>query len=405
MEGEVGPAAAAVVPASATAVPPPSLPLVSDSSSLVTSHEENPEEAHALPSDEEQENNEQDPDLDPDHGADHDEDHDGDQHQASEQTDDDLKLKIIKQVEYYFSDENLPTDKYMISLIKKNKEGFVPIKILASFRKMKKLTLDHEFICAALKDSPLLVVSSDGKKVKRLNPFQMSEVKDPKLSTVLVENLPEDHSLENIRSIFGEAGRIRKITFRDPHAGEVSKKGSKTDFLVSIKLHALVEYDTVEAAEKAVASLNNEQDWRNGMHVKLLKRVVGNPAQRKPWKEHDFDKSSNVRVSSSQTVGEEVVNPTQENRHDLSPEEEEAEHVSKEKNGQRARARGRGRRNRYHNSNGMGHGTASSVHAAEPSKPPPGPKMPDGTRGFTMGRGRPLASSDVVKPIQQQQTV
>jgi len=27
-------------------------------------------------------------------------------------------------VEYYFSDENLPTDKYMISLIKKNKEGF-----------------------------------------------------------------------------------------------------------------------------------------------------------------------------------------------------------------------------------------------------------------------------------------
>ena len=31
---------------------------------------------------------------------------------------------MVLQVEYYFSDENLPNDKYMLSLIKKNKEGF-----------------------------------------------------------------------------------------------------------------------------------------------------------------------------------------------------------------------------------------------------------------------------------------
>lgn len=33
-------------------------------------------------------------------------------------------LFIVLQVEYYFSDENLPTDKYMMNLIRKNKEGF-----------------------------------------------------------------------------------------------------------------------------------------------------------------------------------------------------------------------------------------------------------------------------------------
>lgn len=27
-------------------------------------------------------------------------------------------------------------------------------------------------------------------------------------------------------------------------------------------------------------------------------------------------------------------------------------------------------------------------HGGEVSKPPPGPRMPDGTKGFTMGRGR-----------------
>lgn len=31
---------------------------------------------------------------------------------------------VVFQAEYYFSDENLPNDKHMMSLVKKNKEGF-----------------------------------------------------------------------------------------------------------------------------------------------------------------------------------------------------------------------------------------------------------------------------------------
>lgn len=31
---------------------------------------------------------------------------------------------MSSQVEYYFSDENLPTDKHLMGIIKKNKEGF-----------------------------------------------------------------------------------------------------------------------------------------------------------------------------------------------------------------------------------------------------------------------------------------
>lgn len=37
---------------------------------------------------------------------------------------DDLRNKIIKQVEYYFSDENLPTDKFMLKHVSKNVDGF-----------------------------------------------------------------------------------------------------------------------------------------------------------------------------------------------------------------------------------------------------------------------------------------
>lgn len=35
-----------------------------------------------------------------------------------------MKFFMVIQVEYYFSDENLPTDKYLMGFIRKNKEGF-----------------------------------------------------------------------------------------------------------------------------------------------------------------------------------------------------------------------------------------------------------------------------------------
>ncbi|KAH1048393.1 hypothetical protein J1N35_039177 [Gossypium stocksii] len=303
---------------------------------------------------------------------------------------DDLKNKIIKQVEYYFSDENLPTDKYMMSLIKKNKEGFVAISLIASFRRMKRLSRSCPSIVAALKESSLLVVSSDGKMVKRRNSLPSIEVRDPKLFTVLVENLPEDHSMENIRRIFGEVGNIKNISLCDPHAVEESKK-SRVDILVSSKLHALVEYETVEAAEKAVATLNYERDWRNGMHVKLLKRIMGKHAQRRPaWRGPDpAEKNSNARASDQ--TGDDENNASNQHHEGL-PDDEDGENLPKEKNGHRPRNRGRARKPRTRGTNGLGHGTTSSSHAIEPSKPPPGPRMPDGTRGFTMGRGRPLVS-------------
>ncbi|KAJ8762067.1 hypothetical protein K2173_006669 [Erythroxylum novogranatense] len=351
MDGETGPTD---VP-QGTSSPPPQV-------TLVGTPEVSFAEIHASRSDEDY-----DHDEDPDHG-----------HVQTQ----DLKRRIIKQVEYYFSDENLATDKHMISLIKKHKDGFVPISIIASFRKMKKLTRDITTTVDALRESSFLVVSSDGKKVKRLHPFPLNEVKDPKLCTVLVENLPNNHSEDDIQKIFGGAGKIQKISIHDPHAVEESKKGGKSDILISNKVHAIVEYDSVEAAERSVATLNNEQDWRNGMRVKLITRVGKYGTRKQSWREHDSEKNGAGHASSQ--TGDEVNHNFSEHPSDT-PEEEVVDHLSKEKKVQQARNR-RTRKNKHHPTNGMGHGT---THAVEPSKPPPGPKMPDGTRGFTMGRGRP----------------
>jgi La-related protein 7 len=198
--------------------------------------------------------------------------------------------------------------------------------------------------------------------------------------------------VENIQRIFGEAGNIKNVCVREPHAVEESTKGSKPDMLISSKLHALVEYETVEAAEKAVATLNDEQDWRNGMRVKLLKRMGKYGQRRQAWRGSDSERNSTSR-GSDHTGDEENHNLSE--HHDDTPDEEDGEHLSREKNGHRDRGRNRGRprRHNYRSINGLGHGSTSSTHPIESSKPPPGPRMPDGTRGFTLGRGRPPISN------------
>ncbi|PHU25940.1 La-related protein 6A [Capsicum chinense] len=312
---------------------------------------------------------------------------------------DDLRNKIVKQVEYYFSDENLPTDKFLLKYVTRDKEGFVPVKVLASFRKVKKLTKETSVIAAALRESSLLVVSPDGRKVKRLHPLPLSELKDPKVCTVLVENLPEDHSVDNLRCIFGQAGNVKHITIRDPHTERDPRKCTTAEKLLSGKLHAVVEYYSVEAAEKAVAILNDEQDWRFGLRVKLLKKTNKPGQSKKCWRDQDSDRNNNIQASDlagneENHSSEHPVDSQDEEEGDHPSKETTGQHAQKEKNGPRvpARNRGRGRRNKR-GTNGHGHGTTTSTHGVEPSKPPPGPKMPDGTRGFAVGRGRPLSSS------------
>ncbi|CAF1993512.1 unnamed protein product [Brassica napus] len=354
-----------------------------------------------------------DDDLDHERNVGEDRDHDHGDHPVETEvavvSNDELKQKIIRQarvfnqcfllqVEYYFSDENLPTDKFLLNAMKKNKKGFVPISSIATFHKMKKLTRDLDLIVSALKESSFLVVSSDGKKVKRLSP--LPEARDPKVFTVLVENLPEDHSDENIRAIFGKVGSIKSVSICDPNAAEESEKGCKKDKFIRTRLHAFVEYETVEAAEKAAATLNNEQDWRNGLRVKLLEQAVKYAQRRPARKEVDPEKDNTGRVHD-QTGGEENRNSNEHQHHRHHHSDTPTDNDGGDKNGNKARTRGRGRRQNHQGSNVHGTSPSSSSsfhhnynhhHPVEVSKRPPGPKMPDGTRGFTMGRGKPLST-------------
>ncbi|XP_045594728.2 la-related protein 1B isoform X2 [Procambarus clarkii] len=70
-----------------------------------------------------------------------------------------IKEKIMKQVEYYFSDDNLANDIFMRR--KMSKDGYIPVSLIASFNRMKQLTQDVKLIVDVCKTSENLEVKDE----------------------------------------------------------------------------------------------------------------------------------------------------------------------------------------------------------------------------------------------------
>nr|XP_012807007.2 la-related protein 1B-like [Jaculus jaculus] len=78
-----------------------------------------------------------------------------------------LKEYIKRQIEYYFSIENLERDFFLRS--KMDEQGFLPISLVAGFHRVRALTTNLNLISEALKDSTEVEIV-DGKMRKKIEP-------------------------------------------------------------------------------------------------------------------------------------------------------------------------------------------------------------------------------------------
>eukprot|EP00262_Sarcandra_glabra_P007006 TRINITY_DN19565_c0_g1_i1.p1 TRINITY_DN19565_c0_g1~~TRINITY_DN19565_c0_g1_i1.p1 ORF type:complete len:1048 (+),score=188.56 TRINITY_DN19565_c0_g1_i1:248-3391(+) len=76
-----------------------------------------------------------------------------------------LRANVVKQIEYYFSDENLQKDLFLLQLL--DGQGWVSISVIADFNRVKKMTTDIPFILDALRSSTSIEVQGD--KIRRRN--------------------------------------------------------------------------------------------------------------------------------------------------------------------------------------------------------------------------------------------
>lgn len=105
----------------------------------------------------------------------------------------DLLEAVRKQVEYYFSKENLQSDRYLVSIMDANKA--VDISAIMNFAKLKALTTDEQVLIKALEASSVCVV--EGGKIRAT-----ANVKSAMRSTLILRDIPSDAHVDEVREIF-----------------------------------------------------------------------------------------------------------------------------------------------------------------------------------------------------------
>lgn len=121
--------------------------------------------------------------------------------------------EIRKQVEFYFSDSNLPTDKYLWTMVSENK-GWADLTKIATFKRMRRFQ-PYSAIVEALRSSTFLDIDESGERVKRkeeLKPWTAATT--PVLRSVHVKGFPEETKtmqvdLEKFFAGFGDAKVVR----------------------------------------------------------------------------------------------------------------------------------------------------------------------------------------------------
>jgi len=184
---------------------------------------------------------------------------------------DELKDKIIKQVEFYFSDANILKDAFLLKHVRRNKMGYVSIKLITSFKKMKSFTKDYRVVAYSLRQSDQLEVNEEGRKVRRTNPLPEHDETTPSRSVVAI-NLPmENPSIENIAELFSKCGDIALIRILKPNkpVPQDVKKHCNKHPEIGTSTCAVIEFEKHEHAQKAVETMCDKDDWR-GMRVVIL---------------------------------------------------------------------------------------------------------------------------------------
>ncbi|XP_043934501.1 la-related protein 6 [Protopterus annectens] len=236
--------------------------------------------------------------------------------------DPELVEKLIAQIEYYLSDENLEKDAFLLKHVRRNKMGYVSVKLLTSFKKVKHLTRDWRTTAYALRQSTTLELNDEGRKVRRKTPVpvfasenlpsKMLLVYDvyscPALQAVNkdIENAnAQEKVMEHLLRVFGVYGVISSVRILKPGKdlpADIKRLSNRYSQLGTLDC-AIIEFEEVESAIKAHESMGTEKD--NEMDMKVI--LIGmKPPKKKASKDKNREEDGNKNARKSKSMNKRV---------------------------------------------------------------------------------------------------
>ncbi|XP_071198964.1 la-related protein 6b isoform X2 [Salvelinus alpinus] len=209
----------------------------------------------------------------------------------------DLKQKIAARLENYLTNESLSEDAFLLKHVQRNKKGYVSVKLLTSFKKIRELTRDWRTTLAAARTTQQLEVNEEGTKVRRRDPVPDWLLCVPTSKLLLAWNLlgGEDNDEESVAPgveqqglmetamrLFGCHGTITSLRILRP-GKEIPaelKRYAKKHMELGRKVCAVVEYEYLEGARRAFEALQAEEQLQGNRAVRVV--LLGSRGTRKP---------------------------------------------------------------------------------------------------------------------------
>lgn len=249
--------------------------------------------------------------------------------------DPELTQKLVAQIEYYLSDENLEHDAFLLKHVRRNKLGYVSVKLLTSFKKVKHLTRDWRTTAYALRHSTVLELNDEGRKVRRCSTVPVFSSESLPSRMLLLSELhswPELAALEGgsgdsvgeggatqqeqlmklLLKAFGTYGAIasvRVLKIGKDLPGDLKKLSGRYPQLGTEEC-AIVEFEEVAAAVKANEAVGSEEGGVGSLGLKVV--LIGTkPPKKKVPKDRQREeggmrksRSLNSRVRELQYHGD-----------------------------------------------------------------------------------------------------
>lgn len=198
--------------------------------------------------------------------------------------DDQLSEEIVEQVEFYFSNDSILKDAFLLKHVRRNKEGFVSLKLVSSFKRVRQLTKDWRVVGHAVRRKGKKVeLNEECTKVRRIDPLPNFDETMPS-RTIVACDLPMDKlSIEKVSDIFSKCGEIALIRILKPGMAipvDVRQFMNKYPEMQQ-KECALVEYVESSAARNAKNLVGNFQVYDMvAPKKKTGKKAVGAPVSK-----------------------------------------------------------------------------------------------------------------------------
>ncbi|XP_071519149.1 la-related protein 6-like [Panulirus ornatus] len=174
------------------------------------------------------------------------------------------RVAIIKELlETYFSDNYLTRDIFLLKHFRKSKEGWISLKFMASYKRIKRTAKSLNEVEEAIRQSSLLEINVEGNKVRRLAPLPACIEEYIPSRTVLVGELPQGlKQLMNLSQYFGRFGIVSSMHLLRPGANlpNLLRDVSLTIPKIREQWCAVVEFDEITTASHVTEIINSGSD-------------------------------------------------------------------------------------------------------------------------------------------------